>query len=396
MGMRGEIEGELSLPTSDLVISDNRVTVKEPEIKDGFDFTPSDSNKMAILPNSDGLCVSISESSAVTEYIWQVNGTEVKTATADNGGTFINMTEGIAGSLGLKEGKNTLELSIKTSSGTFKSEPTEFVYVKVPTTGVNIVSTETRVSTTLKSGEARVIKLKASTLPSDSTVKDVVYHSSDESIAKVDEEKGIVTLTGGTGKVKISVSPKYFDDIEETLELDVYRVSITDANSLVNAVNDIINYPISEANISFGYDWFGTKAWGSAQTFDTIKNVYVKNCHGSSGADVTYGYIEFKQYTNDSDIGTLIINNNLALICNYWTYLGINDLDEVDSAAYGPLEISLPYNQGTAKIKYAGVNPSSDGGSYTVIFSSRNGYEGEIEAGKEYIINNDSSITKIL
>lgn len=404
MGMRGEVEGELSLPTSDLVISDNRVTVKEPEIKDGFDFTPSDSNKMAILPNSDGLCVSISESSAVTEYIWQVNGTEVKTATADNGGTFINMTEGIAGSLGLKEGKNTLELSIKTSSGTFKSEPTEFVYVKVPTTGVNIVSTENRVSTTLKSGEARVIELKASTLPSDSTVKEVVYHSSDESIAKVDEETGIVTLTGGTGKVKISVSPKYFDDVEEIIELDIYKATITTAESLVDIVNGILNTPIKAANQTFTGDWWANDgAFDSyeGKTYNDIANVTV---HGSDApfawsSSQENGYIEFK---SGYSINGFSIVGKISLLALddggvNQGYLGNDPLYILGHGEFNDtLNITLPHNQGTATIKYNNVNVIDRGGSYSVIFDCRNGYEGEIEAGKEYSITDSSSITAIL
>ncbi len=402
MGMRGEVEGELSLPTASLKISENRVTVKEPDLKNDFSITPSDKDKMAILPGADGFCVSISDKDEVLEYSWRINGNEVKTASAEKGGTFLNITEKNAIEFGLVEGSNKLSLNIKTTSGTYSSTPEEFVYVKVPSTGVKFASMQNRFSTTYESGETRTIQLSASTLPANSTVKDVVYKSSDVSIAKVDEETGLVTLTGEPGNVVISASPRFFPDIQEELELEIYKTTITSAEQLVNKVNEIIHTPIDKANTAFSGDWWaytgGEIGENEARVY-TSTGVEIKNSSSAFwGTTQNSGSIKFINY----DIEDFTLNGSLSTYAynpggiGESGYLGTDPLNYI---GYGDLNntltVTLPYNQGTATVKYNSVNVINRGGSYTVTFNDAIGYDGTL-VGKQPDVTDSSSITPIL
>ena len=261
---------------------------------------------------------------------------------------------------------------------------------------------QNRFSTTYESGETRTIQLSASTLPANSTVKDVVYKSSDVSIAKVDEETGLVTLTGEPGNVVISASPRFFPDIQEELELEIYKTTITSAEQLVNKVNEIIHTPIDKANTAFSGDWWaytgGEIGENEARVY-TSTGVEIKNSSSAFwGTTQNSGSIKFINY----DIEDFTLNGSLSTYAynpggiGESGYLGTDPLNYI---GYGDLNntltVTLPYNQGTATVKYNSVNVINRGGSYTVTFNDAIGYDGTL-VGKQPDVTDSSSITPIL
>ncbi len=401
MGMRGEVEGELSSQTPQMAISENVVTIPKPDISAGFDITPSDPDKLVLFPDSTDLCVSISAISEAQEYSWIINDTLVKAASADEGGTFIVIEDSPL----LTEGINKLSLTVLTESGETASAPLDFMVIKTPSTGVEISPVNTRVSTALESGAKRTVQLSAATLPSSSTVKDVIYQSSNPEIATIDETTGLMTLTGGTGTVTITVSPKYHTGVSETIDFDVYKTGFTDAESLVNTVNNLLSSPIAAANKEFGGDWWGTNSWYEGYQYDKMSGIVVHSSDGTyaGSAQQTNGYIEFpSEYTFTCSVGEASIKGKLSLQAkgnnDGWAgYLGTDPLEIVGKGeGDDTLTVSLPDNQGLAYIKYNNVNVMKRGGSYTVTFEKDNGYEGNLKAGVGYTVSDTDQITAIL
>ncbi len=401
MGMRGEVEGSLSSQTPQMAISENIVTISKPELSEGFDITPSEPEKMVIFPETADLCVSISAIDDAAGYSWSINGTDAKAETAENGGTFIVIEDSPL----LQEGINKLCLTVHTASGPVKSNDVDFMVVKTPSTGVAITPVNTRVSTALSTGEERQVQLSATTLPETSTVKNAVYQSSNPDIAIIDEKTGLMTLTGGTGTVVITVSPEYHTGISETIEFDVYKTGFTDAESLVNTVNSILAAPIAAADKEFGGDWWGTDSWYEGYLYDKMPGIAVHSSDGTyaGSASQTNGYIEFpSDYSFTCSVGEASIKGKLSLQAkgnnDGWAgYLGTDPLEIIGKGdGDDTLTITLPDNQGLAYIKYNGVNVMERSGSYTVTFEKDNGYDGNLKAGVGYTVEDSESITAIL
>ena len=298
----------------------------------------------------------------------------------------------------LTEGINKLSLTVLTESGETASAPLDFMVIKTPSTGVEISPVNTRVSTALESGAKRTVQLSAATLPSSSTVKDVIYQSSNPEIATIDETTGLMTLTGGTGTVTITVSPKYHTGVSETIDFDVYKTGFTDAESAVDEVNKIISVYMQNAEKEFDNDWIGNRALPSAVTY-TSEKIEITNCSGTKNTTRKNGYLNIKDGFSSviNGIGEVTLSGSVSIWSDDITYLGRNDLhifghgDSEDTIA-----IQLPDNQGLAYIKYNNVNVMERGGSYTVTFEKDNGYEGNLKAGVGYTVSDTDQITAIL
>ena len=386
MGMYAGVEGDISVQTPSMYISDNRVSVPRPDLGDNFSIMPSEPDKLVIYPDSEGMCVSLSEISGVTEYTWLINDSAVKTAAAANGGTFANILDDASYGYTLKEGLNSLKLSVKTASNVYESAPVDFMVVRTESTGVDFDSVETRVSSIIDpKGTVRTIQLSnASTLPANSTVKDVMYKSETTDIATVDD-KGLITFTGKSGTAKIKVYPKYFEDVAETIEFEVYKPTITSAEQIVSIINDDLHKALEAAN-DIHKDWWTGFVPSEGEEEDWTFTSYAGYTISSSTESSQNAGSIIINKTIDSSLGPISVNGTLTIYAKDegWDlgYLGIDPLQYV---GYGneSLSITLPDNQGKISIRYnkVDVDDTNRVGAYTVIINEESpiGYNGELK-----------------
>ena len=393
-GFRGETEGDLSEATEPLSIADSVISITTTMPDKNFSILLKEAETMAILPDTDGITVSVDPIEGVLAYTWYINGVEAKSGSADNGGTFIGITTESAGiRTDLENGLNTLTLAVTTAKGTFSAE-VKFAVVTVLDEGVtvNVPDDQTRLSTKLENGENRTLMLSAAVFPETATMQSITFRSDNEEIATVDAS-GKVTFTGGTGEVKITASPSYGESTDITF--DVFDATVTSAEDLVNAINKELNKHVSAANTKFEGDWWPGEF---ASTYES-ENVSIKS---STGASQSAGNIEFSSYSADTSIGKVSINGKIMI---FTIPQGVFDggylgTDPLETIGYGnnnnTLTITLPGNQGIATIKYNSVNVIDRGGSYTVSFSDTIGFkEGSFHGGSS-TVNDSSSITAIL
>ena len=92
-------------------------------------------------------------------------------------------------------------------------------------------------------------------------------------------------------------------------------------------------------------------------------------------------------------------SGTLYISCRNGGAVGYSGTDKLEIIGYGnnsnTLTVTLPYNQGTATVKYNSVNVINRGGSYTVTFNDAIGYDGTL-VGKQPDVTDSSSITAIL
>ena len=395
-GMREGVEGDISEATAPLSISESVITITTTMPDKNFAISIKDAETMAILPDTDGITVSVEPIENVSLYTWYINGVEAKSKTAEEGGTFIAIntdTEGIRKDL--ENGLNTLTLAVRTAKGTFSAE-TKFSVVSVLDEGVTVTvpDNQTRLSSKLQNGESRTLQLKAEVFPSDATMKSVTYETANESIASVDAA-GNVTFNG-TGKVKITVSPSYGKS--SVVEFDIYEATFSTAEEVVNAVNKELNKHVSAANTQFEGDWWPTAI--NPKEYK-VSNVYIES---SSGASQSAGYIEFKEYKAETAIGSIEINGKLAIYAyNPGGIGGTGNLgeDPLQTIGYGSdsntLTVTLPSCQGSVDVKYNSVNVINRGGSYSLTFTDTVGFKEEaFHGGSNISVTDSSSITEIL
>ena len=395
IAVRDDVKSDFSEATETLRIAASIITITTTAPDNNFAISINESDKMVITPASPELTVSVDQIENVFLYTWYINGTEVKSATAEEGGTFITFTKETDGiRTDVVNGLNTLMLEVTTAKESFSDE-VKFSVVSVLDEGVvvTVPDNQTRLSTEFENGEKRTVQLIAKVLPDNATLQSVTYVSDNEEIASVNAA-GIITFTGGNGKVTITVSPSYGHS--ESVVFDIFEASFNSAEEIVNAVNKELNKHVAAANSKFGGDWWpGEIAKGYSSD-----GIYIKE---STGASQKAGYIEFSSYTAETEIGPITIDGKLMIYAynpGGWGETGYLGKDPLQFIGYGDdtntLTVSLPGNQGTVSIKYSKVDVINRGGSYALTFSETVGYkEGQFHGGSA-TVPDSSSISEIL
>ena len=157
---------------------------------------------------------------------------------------------------------------------------------------------------------------------------------------------------------------------------------------------------VTEANGSFGGDWWRNVSVGSSQqTYESKINSSVLGKNDSSETFKPFGdgYIQFSNtkyddYTIDGKIFVMPRSEGKA---GYW------DTDPLNTIGYDEenrtLTITLPYNQGTATVAYVNVVVHGDRTSdakYVVTFDKAIGKEESITA-ESYEIADSDSVTRV-
>lgn len=257
-------------------------------------------------------------------------------------------------------------------------------------------------------GKAKVrqIKLVTKFEPSESTLKNVWYTSSDTGIATVSSD-GTVTFTN-TKFGTVEITARSASGKTDTVTFDVYKPTVTSALMLLNGVNTIMRQEFKQADIEFSNDWWAgemgnmpgreSDGTGIGFSFNTASGGNDRNS-GKLKINVTTGIAidgigKVTMTTNNETIFLMAKENDRAI-----KYLGDNALE-----AFGTTEssdgliINLPYNQGPIHIHYDNVvvNDGSEtnrDGSYVIESDKTLGYN--MTKIKETIPDGDD-VTKVL
>lgn len=265
--------------------------------------------------------------------------------------------------------------------------------------------TGTRFSTLTSDGQERIIQLVTDT--SSSILKDVVIsiamtddsNGNPSEIAEYNPENGTLELKGGTGDITITATPKYGNGASETRDLSIYKATIHDAVSLVNAINTEWRKAFELADEKFGKDWArsGLESLEGPLDYNSNNFYFHRGEHtlsgslsyisgatiniGGEGNDITVssdGNLMFSLYDAWDGKGSAVGTEYITVISN-------------DSSNSQDLTVTLPFNQGTATITYDNIRVRDDngnnkddkgndirGGRYIVDFSSEIlGYDGK-------------------
>lgn len=404
----GELAGDQSEASNTVKANDSVINISTDKPEDIQASFNQEGDLVLIRGSKEPLTVSVGNIEGVSLYTWYINGTEAKSAGPD-GGTFIDITETTNGVYQDSTINNKLELVVTDASGHKYSSGTITLYVvnSLPSSVQINYNGPTRISSETSEGVQRTIALtdlKAEVIGGD--VKDIVYTvEGNTALAEIKDGKIVFNnpdnyTNADDYKVTIKASPVGGKN-PATVTFEVYYVTITDATSLVNTINGIISGPISTANDAdhFKGDWWGGPGTGNykAQIYDDEPNLTIV---GSSGPNImnaseVHGYINCLGYIKNS----FIISGKLYISCLNGGAIGYAGTDSLNIIGYGDnentLTITLPYNQGTATVKYNNVNVIDRGGSYTVTFKNAIGYDGTL-VGTLPNVTDSSSITAIL
>lgn len=274
-------------------------------------------------------------------------------------------------------GVQTLKLVITTEDMTY-SGSVKFYNITTPETSIEItlpegysdpnnvvrVASETYDET---EGKAIVRQIKLETVfdPTESTLKNVWYTSSDTDIATVSSD-GTVTFTNTKfGTVKITA--KSASGKTDTVTFDVYKPTVSSANLLVEEMNSVFYEILNKADDDFGNDWWKTSSKKVSYTYGT-GNVSVSTARiaeASSGSmnisSASMSLSSIGEIENVSGTFTITASSPDGMI----NETGRDDFSNMS----GSVTVKLPYNQGTATISYSSAGPS--GGTYSVEFGEK-------------------------
>ena len=369
-------------------VPESSITVQIPEGSKELEITPVSTNGLLALFDDNSLTFSIGEIEGVEEIRWYFNNDEKPFA------------EGYTVTITRKDyekyfdnsvinGKQTLKIEIVINGQPY-SGSAEFFNIESPVESLEITGSQSwmsvtdktwRMSTKDSEGKPREFKLGVSFNPADSTLKDVVYSTDDTEgkILTVDSNTGLVTLIGGYGQATVTATSYGGKEVvTDTITLDVYEATVTSALQLLNAMNDLWSQELGKANSDFHSDWWGTSALGEAVTsYGNNYGFTIVNDSGSGGGNA-YVTISANEISLES-IGTVKIisgtesDNKIKLKVINGTdllagYLGEDYLQTIGTSN-GIVTITLPNNQGTAKITYDKIVVRGDRkGTYTVKF----------------------------
>lgn len=206
--------------------------------------------------------------------------------------------------------------------------------------------------------------------------------SGDESCVEVKD--GLVTIKG-YGDVRITATA--VNGMSDYIDLSIYTPTVQSEAQLIDAVNRELRKYLEYAENSFvERDWWGSWTYvligyanGDQQSYGPIDGISIKNSHGTS---IKPGLLNIDNHSfiGYGSIGQLTINAATALEL-YATsagdagYLSVDNLGKI-STNNAVIDVTLPYNQGVAHIRYNsievadGENKNVRNGSYDVSFDS--------------------------
>ena len=272
-------------------------------------------------------------------------------------------------------GVQTLKLEITTEDGMTYSGSVKFYNITTPEKSIAItlpegysdpdsvvrVASETYDETEGKA-KVRQIKLVTKFEPSESTLKNVWYTSSDTGIATVSSD-GMVTFTNTkSGPVKITA--RSASGKTDTVTFDVYKPTVSSANLLVEEMNSVFYEILNKADDDFENDWWQTLSQTVSYKYGT-GDVSVST---ASSAQASSGSMNISSASMSlSSIGEIENVSGKFTITASSPDGWVNELGRDDfSNMSGSVTVKLPYNQGTATITYNSAG--SSGGTYSVEF----------------------------
>ena len=381
-------EGVESISTPAIEVPGNSITILLPSnpVRD-FELEFEDNEKLVLLASEESITVRAIANDNILTYTWMMNGEIIKAeATADDGGTFVIIT---GETDGIKHGTsslNTLTLKVKTKSGVFCGNK-DFGYIEVLDEGVTLTShienqTYRVSSTTDSNGTERTIQLTADVFPSNATLKNIRYVSSNPSIASVGEYTGLLTfhkgaITDTDHTVTITASSTYGEKTA-SVTFDVYDVLFADAKDLVNAVNEAIGKRFKTMNSEnyFNGDW-----WWNDQETKTIDGITFKTSYSDLNIfEQKPGNIKFENFIDDTNKFTITTGNISIWAKQITSYVTDGPLEIVGHGnSEDTIYLTLAGNQGTAKIVFNDINViENNNGNYEVTFDNKVlGYNGE-------------------
>lgn len=281
-------------------------------------------------------------------------------------------------------GVQTLKLEITTGDGMTYSGSVKFYNITTPEESIAItlpegysdpdsvvrVASETYDETEGKA-KVRQIKLVTKFEPSESTLKNVWYTSSDTGIATVSSD-GTVTFTN-TKFGTVEITARSASGKTDTVTFDVYKPTVSSAVQLVNELNKQIYTILHQANSNFSGDWWPNAIRKPQEKTQYNGKVVIKSAYGleNSPEDIARLTINNLEYVA-AEIGTITLSASdlpINITYNLGGYLSEN----VFSNLSGSITVVLPYNQGNATVTYSSASASS--GSYGVTFTKTLGYK---------------------
>lgn len=153
------------------------------------------------------------------------------------------------------------------------------------------------------------------------------------------------------------------------------KPSVLKANEIVNLVNTTLKQIIYDANVKAGGDWWGFYDGDATNPVfkdgDINGSYYIK---GESGSfSTTPGYLMLKNYYDSSTMIEMTTTTNIRLISKNAGgagYLGKDPLNYFGGNNVGEMAVILPYDMGTATIKYNSIKvDGSNEGNYEVNYN---------------------------
>lgn len=284
-----------------------------------------------------------------------------------------------------------------------------------------VPKTGTRFSTLTSDGQERIIQLVTDT--SSSILKDVVISiamtdgssGNHSEIAEYNPENGTLELKGGTGDITITATPKYGNGASKPLDLSIYKATIHNAVSLVNAINTEWRKAFELADEEFRNDWARSGGDNEGPLDYNSNNFYFHRGYltdSDSWSNISGATINLGGEGNEITVST---NDNFKFsLYDYrpalnWGTAGPEYIKLI-STNEEFLTVKLPFNQGTATITYVNIRVKDDdgndkdddgndirGGQYIVNFSSKIlGYDGKNLDEKINDAEHASDITKLI
>ncbi len=425
---RSETSGSVPIPESS-------ISIKIPEHADTLKIDISSGGTLSFVDGESLTFSAVSsdeqEIDGITKYAWYIgtSGTPISEestliVSAESKDYFENMDKvPVNGAY-----QQTLTLVV-TYNGKQYSGSVNFYYIEEVVdydvtqleakTLETVPKTGTRFSTLTSDGQERIIQLVTDT--SSSILKDVVISikmkddsSGDSSeIAEYNTKNGTLELKGGAGDITITAKPKYGSGASETLDLSIYKATIHDAVSLVNAINTEWRKAFELADSKFGYDWArsGTELGEGPLDYNS-NNFYFHRGYltdSDSWTNVSGATINLGEEGNNITVSS---DGNLKFSLYDESGLGTIGTERVKviSTNKQHLTVTLPFNQGSATITYDNIRVRDDngnnkddkgndirGGRYIVDFSSEIlGYDGKNLDEKINDAEHASDITKLI
>lgn len=413
------VDSDFSETTGSVKIPESSISIKIPENAETLNIEISSGGMLSFVDGERLTFSAVSsdgqEIDGITKYAWYIgtSGNPISEestliVSAESKDYFENMDKvPVNGAY-----QQTLTLVV-TYNGKQYSGSVDFYYIEEVVdydviqleakTLETVPKTGTRFSTLTSDGQERIIQLVTDT--SSSILKDVVISikMTDDSsgnhseIAEYNPENGTLELKGGTGDITITAKPKYGNGASKTRDLSIYKATIHDAVSLVNAINTEWRKAFELADAEFGTDWAIVISSESKRNYEsngfhfykgsTLEESWTK----VSGATINLGG-EGNNITVSSD-GNLMFSLYDSWRDGHGTAAGTEHITVIsnDSSNSQDLTVTLPFNQGTATITYDNIRVRDDdgndkddngnairGGQYIVDFSSEIlGYDGK-------------------